>query len=498
METKKILEFLDPKNQNLPKIGLKTDFKNLSVVFVPVLENEEQKREKMFPFAKSAKISGKKGERILVIHNNQEYLFIGVGKREKINNRIVRRFFGSNYLSSISDKPKSIGFWCPTDYLKMAAVGVHVGALNPAMFKSKPKNEKTPEVFMIHEDFKKSKKEAEKALKSGIIMAEGKNLMRVLGAMPPNILTIPVYAEIITALAKKWGVKCEKFSKNQIEKYNLLKAVSLGSEYKSELLVITINPKSGPTKTNTALIGKGLIYDSGGVQGKQQYMKWMKEDMAGSASVLGVIHNIIKGNLELKETTHFLMPLAENMMGDAAMRADDVYMAADGQTVEICNTDAEGRLVMADAICYVKNNFKNTNTFYTIATLTGSCIVALGEIYTGVICNNEELGKEIVATGKKTGEHTHIAPWDLDYDDNNSSFADIGNIGEVDREAGWIKAGLFLYKFVPKAKKESEQARFAHFDIAGSIDMNEKGKSWRRKGFNSGVGVGLLTEILTK
>jgi leucyl aminopeptidase len=498
MDIKKILGYLDPKNQNLPKIELGNGFKNIPVIFVPVVENEEKHIEKLFPFSKKIKISGKKGERKGTIHNNQEYSFIGIGEAANVNSRNMRRLFGSLYLSSLGNEPKSIGFYCEPEWIRIGALAVHVAALNPSMFKTKPKKEAVPEVFFVNPEFKKNRKDAEKELKAGITLAKGKNIMRVLGTLPPNILTIPVYAEVIMELAKKWKVKCERISKDKLEKYNLLNAVSSGSVNKSELLIFTMHPKSGATKKSTAFIGKGLIYDSGGVQGKGQYMKSMKEDMAGSASVLGVILNIVEGGLELKETTYFLLPLAENMMGSNAMRADDVYTAGDGQTVEIGNTDAEGRLALADAICYVKNNFKEVNSFITIATLTGSCIIALGEHYTGVICNNEEMGKEVTKTGKEVGEYMHIAPWDLDYDDNNSPYADMQNIAEKDREAGWIKAGLFIYKFVPKAKKPADQAKFCHLDIAATIDMDEKGKSWRRKGFNSGIGVGLISKLLTK
>ena len=227
-------------------------------------------------------------------------------------------------------------------------------------------------------------------------------------------------------------------------------------------------------------------------------MKFMKEDMAGSASVLGTIYSITNTSLDLKQTTYFLLPLAENMMGGAAMRADDVYVAGDGQSVEIIHTDAEGRLVMADAICYAKNNFKQTDQFYTIATLTGSCIIALGEHYTGGVCNNLDLAHDIMKIGKEVGDFVHVGPWDMDFDDNNSPNADMANLGENDREAGWIKAGMFLYRFVPKAKKGKEQAKFCHFDIAATIDMNEKGKAWRKKGFSSGVGVSILSKLLTK
>ncbi len=497
MTTTQILNLLDVKNQNLPALEPVSSFKGASIVFVPVIEDEEKKTKNTFSFAKKEKISGKNGKKTVLINKDCEYIFVGMGKRKEITNRKLRRFYGSSYLSVVSKKPKVIGMHTPTEWLKVTAEGIHVSALKSDILKSKKDKDKTPKVIFASPTYKAKMAFVKQEIKQGKTLAAGKNTMRILGAIPPNELSTKKYAEVIVNLAKKWKVKCERVSQKNLTKYNLLNAVSAGSNYDSELLIFTINPKKGKTKKSTAVIGKGLCYDSGGLQGKQNFMKFMKEDMAGSSSVVGLVYNIAHGGLNVKETTYFLLPLAENMMGSKAMRADDVYTAGDGQTVEIIHTDAEGRLALADAICYVKNNFKNTHKFYTIATLTGSCVVALGEVYTGVVCNNDELSAVVTKAGKDTGDHVHVGPWDMEYDDNNSPVADIANLGENQRDAGWIKAGMFLYKFVPKAKKEENQAKFCHLDIAGSIDMNEKGKAWRSKGLSSGVGVGLLTELLT-
>jgi len=498
MTKKKIIDLLEPRNQNLPKLKTQANFKNLPLVYVPVVEGEEKKTISQFSFLKKEKLAGKKGETLQKIHNNQIYNFIGVGAKKDVNSRTMRRFYGNSYLAALGSKPKTIGMVCPSTWIKEGALGVHVAALNPAMLKPKPKKETIPNVVFVDKTYKSKAAAAKNSLKAGQILAEGKNLMRFLGALPPNDLHPQSYAELIMQLAKKWGVKCERIPKARLKKYELLNAVSLGSKHDSELLVFTLHPKAGKTKTSTAMIGKGLCYDSGGLIGKQNYMKFMKEDMAGSASVLGTILTIVKGGLDLKETTYFLLPLAENMMGQGAMHADDIYAAGDGQTVEIVHTDAEGRLVLADAICYAKNNFKNTQRYYTIATLTGSCISALGDVYTGMICNDEKLTAKAAKAGRETGDYVFASPWDREYDDNNSPFADVANLGENIRDAGWIKAGFFLYRFVPKTKKGEKKAQFCHFDIAGSIDMEEKGKVWRRKGFSSGVGVNLLSELLTK
>ena len=501
MTTKKILDLLESKNQNLPKVDIGSSFKGLSTIYVPVIEGKEKDTYKIFPSAKKEKVKGKKGERKGILKNNQEYVFVGVGPEKNVNYRTMRRFYGSAYLGASGNKPKTIGLYCDLDWLEAGTVGVYVSAIKPDLLKPKKHDASKntpPNVFLINPDFKAKMAYAKELMKKGTKIAEGKNIMRLLGTIPPNELSTTKYAEVIVALAKKWKVKCQNISKKDLEKYNLLNAVSAGSKHDSQLLVFTIHPKKGKTKKSTALIGKGLCYDSGGLQDKQSHMKFMKEDMAGSASVMGTIYNIVHGNLDVKETTYFLLPLAENMMGAGAMRADDIYITGDGQSVEIVHTDAEGRLILADALCYVKNNFKNVHRFYTIATLTGSCIIALGEHYTGVVCNDEGLADEVSRAGKEAGDYTHAGPWDMDYDDNNSPVADVANLGDNQREAGWVKAGMFLYRFVPKAKKENEQAQFCHFDIAATIDMDEKGKPWRQKGFSSGVGVGLLTKLLTK
>ncbi len=498
MTVKQILNVLDPKNHDLPKINLEVSPKKYEVLYIPVFEEDVKKLSKEFSILKKLKVKGEKEEVFDVIEKGQMIKVRGMGKKEKLTNKKIRQMFGSIYLAAIKAKPKSIGIYCELDWVQRGAHGIHLAAINPAIFKPKKKDSKKeviPEVGFVNKIFKTKTAQAKRALEAGMNNAEGKNLMRVLGAFPPNILSTEVYAEVIKSLAKKWKVNCRHVAKKDLVKYELLNAVSEGSGHDSQLLFFTIHPKSGKTKNSTVVIGKGLCYDSGGVQGKGNYMKSMKEDMAGSASVLGTVLNILKNKSPLKQTTYFIFPLAENMMGQSAMRADDVWHAGDGQTVEIVHTDAEGRLVVAAAMCYAKNNFKNIDKIFTIATLTGSCIVALGELYTGGVCNDEKLGEEVKKAGETSGDLVHMGPWDEDFDDNNSPIADVANLGEKDRDAGWIKAGFFLNRFNFKGKKE---AKFCHLDIAGSIDMKASGSPSRRKGFSSGVGVTLLSELLTK
>jgi len=494
-----ILKLTDVKNQNLPKVGVDFNPKKYQVFYLPVFEETAKEMMQAHKALKILKLTGKKSEAHEVVVDGQLWKVRGMGKKKHMDARRVRRMFGAIYMKAQAVDFKTIGIWCDeVEWARFATVGLHVAALKPSIFKPKGVLKKAPDVSLIHENFKgKVLTDVKAKIKQGGVVAESKNLMRLLGAMPPNRLTTDAYAQVINKLAKQWGVKVKDVSKRDLKKYELLNAVSLGSTHDSRLLMLTIPVKG--SKTSTVVVGKGICYDSGGMQGKGSHMNSMKEDMAGSASVLATVMNLVKNKLKLKETTHFLLPLAENMMGASANRADDVWVAGDGQTVEIEHTDAEGRLIMGDAICYAKNNLKKIDKVYTIATLTGSCVLALGDLYTGTICNDEGLSAEAVEAGKRSGDLIFTAPWDMEYDDNNSPVADVANLGQKAREAGWIKAGLYLARFVPKDKKTGEHtAKFCHFDIAGSIDMDGSGAAHRHKGFSSGVGIGFLSELLAE
>lgn len=478
------MNLLDPANQNLPKITPEATAGNATVIIKPVFSDEKN--------------GLKKGEIEDRIQKSQLIRRIGVGKKADWDARNIRRFFGSAYLNAVAMKPKKIALHCDPKWLTWATVGIQVAALNPALLKPSHKASPMPDVALVDKNLKgEGAKKAEASIKSGVILAEGKNLVRILGAMPPNVLTPENYAQVTMNLAKKWKVKAEIIQGKKLEKYQLINAVSQGSGNSSIVILFTLHPKKGKTAKATAVIGKGLCYDSGGLIGKQDQMKSMKEDMAGSANVLATVMQVAKGNLELKETTHFVMGLAMNMMGNNAMRADDIYLAGDGQSVEIAHTDAEGRLVLADCICYIKNHHKNVDKFVTIATLTGSCMRAFGDVYTGLVCNDEKTADTMVKAGKESGDYVAAAPWNLEYDEMiQSPIADVSNLS-ADPNAGWITAGLFLHRFIPKDKDGEPTAALAHLDIAGSIDMYEKGKPWRKKGFNSGTGVSVLKEFLT-
>jgi len=202
MTTNAILKLLDPKTHNCPKVSIAADFKKADIVVVPVAEGGEKKLQKTFPFLKKEKISTKKGERTWLIKNNKSYSFVGIGPEEKLNFRKMRRFFGAAFSSVAGGKPKVIGFYCLPEWVEAATISIHVAALNPGMLKPKFKAEKQPDVLLVHQDYKTKKAQADKALKAGQVIGEGKNIMRVLGSLPPNILNTKTYAEVMLGLAK--------------------------------------------------------------------------------------------------------------------------------------------------------------------------------------------------------------------------------------------------------------------------------------------------------
>ena len=189
MSVKEILTFLDPKNQNLPSLKWGTGFSKVPLIYIPVVQGEEGELKKQFRELRDLHFSGKKESHLEVIKNNRVFRLIGMGKKDQVNARTMRRFFGKYYLNALGGKPKQVAFYCPPEWITVAAVGIHVAALDPGMFKKAWKKTPQPTVALVHPDFKKSN-EVKRALHDGEVIAEGKNMVRILGALPPNILKI--------------------------------------------------------------------------------------------------------------------------------------------------------------------------------------------------------------------------------------------------------------------------------------------------------------------
>ena len=281
------------------------------------------------------------------------------------------------------------------------------------------------------------------------------------------------------------SVKATIFDKARIkkEKMGLLEAVARGSAVDPAFIILTHKgaPKS---KEHTILIGKGVTYDTGGLNLKPpSSMETMREDMAGAACVLSTLATAAA--LKLKCNVTAVVPTTENAIDAKSYKMGDVYVGYDGTTVEIGNTDAEGRLILADALSYSEKHLKPTRMI-DLATLTGSVVVALGNDLAGLFCNNEKLAKSLIAAGDETAEHLWRMPLQDSYRKLlKSDVADIRNIGS--RAAGSITAALFLQHFVKKVA-------WAHLDIAGTAFQTHESGYWPKNGV--GFGVRLLIKFL--
>uniref|UniRef100_UPI003F69B5E1 leucyl aminopeptidase n=1 Tax=Candidatus Thiodubiliella endoseptemdiera TaxID=2738886 RepID=UPI003F69B5E1 len=304
----------------------------------------------------------------------------------------------------------------------------------------------------------------------GMAIASGMALTRMLGDMPSNVCTPTYLAETAQGLAKKFGLKCEILEEADMSALGMgsLLSVSKGSIEAPKLISLSYTG-NGAAKP-IVLVGKGVTFDSGGISLKPGAgMDEMKYDMCGAAGVLGTMHAVAE--MKLKVNLTIVVPTVENMPAHNASKPGDVVTSMSGKTIEILNTDAEGRLILCDALTYVVKF--NPEVVIDTATLTGAVIVALGKHHCGVMANDQDLADDLIAAGKTALDTAWQLPLDDEYDELlKSNFADMGNIGG--REAGTVTAACFLSRF-------TKDYRWAHIDIAGTawISGAKKGATGR-------------------
>ena len=324
--------------------------------------------------------------------------------------------------------------------------------------KSKKNEEKIERVEIIHCKPEKMTPAIEKAVITGDAMDFTKDLI----SEPAEFATPAKISEIATKLANENGFEIKVFGKDELKtmNFNAFLAVGQGSIQEPKFIHIKYTPENPEKKI--AIIGKGITFDSGGLDIKPPAsMLTMKTDMSGCACVLGVMKAIakLKPNVEV----HMLSALCENMPSGSSYKVGDVLIAKNGKTIEVDNTDAEGRLTLADALTYADE--LNVDEVIDVATLTGAVIVALGNTITGIMGNDEEFVKEIIEDSKEAGENLWQMPILDDMQDNlKSDIADMRNTGS--RYAGASTAARFLSNFT-KAKK------WAHLDIAGTAFLDK-------------------------
>lgn len=342
---------------------------------------------------------------------------------------------------------------------EQAAILAMEGAYRFNRLKSKSDNKNVGKALTLHLDGKANEKGLKAALKRGEAIGEGMTLTKDLGNLPPNIATPAYLASTAKDLAKKYGFKCTILEKKDMEKLgmNTLLSVSKGSYLPPKFIVL--EHKGGKKDAApVVLVGKGITFDTGGISLKPgAEMDEMKYDMQGAGSMIGVMKTV--GMLKLPLNVVMLVPTCENMPGGNATRPGDIVKSMNGITVEILNTDAEGRLILCDALTYAER-FKPA-AVVDAATLTGAMVIALGYVTTGVFANDDKLAQELVACGKHANDAAWQLPMGQEYDDGlKSNFADLPNISGG-RAGGSITAACFLGRFTKSYK-------WAHLDIAGT------------------------------
>ena len=307
-------------------------------------------------------------------------------------------------------------------------------------------------------------------LLQGRSIASGMRLTRHLGDLPPNICTPTYLAQTAQELANEFNLDCEVLEEADMRKLGMgsLLSVSKGSIEAPKL--ISLSYRGDGDSKPIVLVGKGVTFDSGGISLKPGAgMDEMKYDMCGAASVLGAMRAIAE--IKPKINLTIVVPAVENMPAHNASKPGDVVTSMSGQTIEILNTDAEGRLILCDALTYVEKF--NPEVVIDTATLTGAVIVALGKHHCGLMANDQELADDLLTAGKVSLDSAWQLPLDDEYDELlKSNFADMGNIGG--REAGTVTAACFLARYTKKY-------RWAHLDIAGTawVSGAKKGATGR-------------------
>jgi leucyl aminopeptidase len=328
------------------------------------------------------------------------------------------------------------------------------------------------------------KAQAERIINKAIILAEATNTARSLINEPPNVLTPTELAQRAVAMAKQTGLAYEIFDQTKIAELGMggIIGVSQGSAQPPHFIVLRY--RGAPENPHTiGLVGKGITFDTGGISIKSaDRMDQMKGDMGGAAAVFGAMQAIASLKPHINVTG--LIPTCENMPSGTAYRPGDILRILNGKTIEIINTDAEGRLILADALSYAVK--QGLSPIIDLATLTGGIVTALGHTMTGLFCNNESLTNEIIAAGRSAGEKYWPMPLDDEYRELvRSDIADIKQTGG--RPASSVTAAKILEQFVG-------DTQWAHLDIAGTSYVESK-KPYQEKG-GTGIGVRTLVELI--
>jgi leucyl aminopeptidase len=490
------------------KPGGKLVFKPYSVAVYYVVDNKNLKQsliqfEKKFKLKLSSlhlkNILNKKINR-LIISNPKGKPEIIILNKFKMDEKFTVDYF-RNHLAGLikdlrNDETLSLHLFIPEFemvkkyfddeeyYYRTFMEGISLGNYTFDKYKKEKEKIKGLGVF-IHAN---NEKFISSAVKKHVALTDGIIFTKDLQNEPPSSLRPFELADRIKETLTKYGLKVTVFDEKEIKKRNMggLIAVGQGSDAKPRFIVIEYKPRTKSSSKKIALVGKGVTFDTGGYCIKPwQGMIEMKADMSGAAIVAGTMLAAVKSNFPIEILA--VIPAAENMINGEAMRPGDVIKTASGKTIEVGHTDAEGRMILADALDYASK--QKPDEIIDFATLTGACVVALGLNVAGLFTKNDRLADDLYKAGMKTYDRVWRLPmWDEYHKENESKIADVNNDGG--RWGGAITAAKFLENFVDK------KIPWAHLDIAGPAIANELTNY--NKTYMTGFGVRLMYEYLSK
>jgi leucyl aminopeptidase len=435
---------------------------------------------------------------LLYTHNkikSRRLLLVGLGKREDFNLETVRSASGkaalqvrNMSLSSYMTLLYGEDFGLPIETLTQALIeGAELALYSFNRFKTEkekmPKEVKELTIFVQKND---NIALVQKGLTVAKIVCNATKLARDLSNSPSNDVTPQALAEVAKSIAERYSLECKVLERSDMEKLGMggILAVSSGSQQPPKLIIMKY--KGGKESSPIVLVGKAVTFDSGGISIKpSEKMEEMKYDKSGGAAVIATMQAIAELRLPLNVIG--IIPATENLPSGSAYKPGDVLRHYGGKTSEVISTDAEGRLILADAIAY-STNYK-PQAIIDIATLTGACVVALGTHASGMITNDQNLGKKVIDAAELSGEKVWQLPLWKEYSEQiKSEIADVKNVGG--RAGGAITAAAFLSKFVGNCP-------WVHLDITGTAYTQEGSieKTYIPKGA-TGVGVRLLIQLL--
>ena len=440
----------------------------------------------------SGEVTGKAFETVL-LHRPQglkakRLLVVGAGKAKSFTHAEVRKAAGSAIRALKPKAIKSCAILVPDlasgaeDAVRTIVEGALVADFDPDTYRSDRKDQSVKEITVVAPSGSDQGK-LQNAVTQGRVIGESQNFTRELVNEPSNRLTPTMLGDRAKKMCDTVGLKCELMGPDKIKemKMGAFWSVSQGSDEEPRLIVMRYDPPGAPEKPVLGLVGKGITFDTGGISIKPaDGMEKMKYDMAGGAAMIGAMRAV--GQLKPKIKVISIVCATENMPSGKAQKPGDVQIAMSGKSIEIINTDAEGRLVLADGLHYART--LGCTHLIDAATLTGACVVALGNANAGVFANNEDAYQHFTRALERSGEKFWRLPVDSDYTEMiRSSIADIMNTGG--RWGGASTAAAFLKEF-------AEDTPWIHLDIAGTAWMDEN-KSWIAKG-PSGIAVRSLVE----